>query len=422
LTTVTTATPSSKSPSSFFWFRMQPWQRIFSGLILGLIAGFIFGEKTVYIKPIGDIFINAIMMLIVPVVFTSLVCGVISMKDPAKMGRVGIKTLSFYMVTMVIATTIGLSLAMMFSPGSGITIPADTVYNIPAAPSLLEIVTSIIPYNPVVAFAESNVLQIIVFAIMVGIAINMAGDAAKPVVTFLESFLEIVFKLVGIVMSLAPYGVFALMAWVTGQYGLEVLKSLFMLVAVIYLGCIINMALIYTFILRIFAKLDPRPFFKGMISAQVISFTTGSSAATLPVSMQCAQKHLGVSKELSSFIQPLGATINMNGLSVYLGAVAIFAANMYGIFLTPTQLGLVIVISTLASIGCAGIPGAGLIVMSLVLGAIGLPFEVIAIIAAVDRIIEMATTTVNITGDALVATVIAKSEGDLDETIYYSKT
>lgn len=401
-----------------FWLHLKPWKKILTALVLGIITGLIFKEKTESVKFLGDIFISGILLIVGPIVFISLIRGVISMNDPIKMGRIGGVTMALYIVTMAIATLIGIVLAMLAKVGSDFQVLTLPEIDIPPSPSFMEILLTLIPNNPVSPFLERNVLQIIVLALLVGLAINFSGKHADPATKVIHATGEIAYKMVNIVMSLAPYGVFGLMAWITGHTGLSGLKSLFTLVAVIYAGCILHTLLVYSGMLKFIARLDPRPFFRGFFEAQIVAFTTGSSLATLPISLQCAQRNLGVPEEISSFVQPLGATVNMNGLSVYLGAIAVFAANVYGIELTLMQLVIIIGISTLASIGCAGVPGSALIVMSLVLAAIGLPLEIIAVIAAVDRIIEMATTTVNVTGDAVVAVVVSKMEKELSEETY----
>ncbi len=402
--------------------RVKPWQKILIGLGLGAIMGILLGEKSLYLKPFGDIFINAIMMVVVPVVFTSLVTGIISMDNPAKMGRVGIKTLSFYFVTMGLATTIGLTLAIFAQPGMNISLTLPQTMEVAEATSLREMMVAIVPSNPVMAFAEGNILQIIVFAILLGIAINLVGEPARPAANLFRAFSEISFKLINMIMYFAPYGVFALMAWAVGTHGTQVLMQLMGIVVLIYVGCLINMLLTYGGALTVLARLNPIPFFKGMVDAQAVAFSTTSSTAAMPVAMQCAEKNLGVPKSFSSLIFPLGATMNMNGLSVYMGVVAVFAANVFGVELSIMQYATIILTSVLASLGAAGVPGAGLIVMSIVLTSAGLPLSIIAIIAGVDRIIDMATTTTNMTGDALVSVIVSKSEGELDLDIYNGRT
>ena len=276
-----------------------------------------------------------------------------------------------------------------------------------------------VPKNPVEAMASGSVLQIIVFALMLGVAINLAGEKGKPVASVFESFAEIMYKMTHIVMSFAPYGVFALMAWVAGKYGLDVLLPLGMVILGVYVGCIVHVLLTLTGGgIMLLARLNPVRYWRGIIDAQAVAFTTTSSSGTLPVTMECAQTNLGVSRPISSFVLPLGATINMDGTALYQGVAALFVAQAFGIDLSTGQYVTIILTSTLASIGSAGVPGAGLIMLSLVLTSVGLPLEGLAVIAGIDRILDMARTTVNVTGDLMVSVLIAKSEGELDVETY----
>jgi Na+/H+-dicarboxylate symporter len=267
--------------------------------------------------------------------------------------------------------------------------------------------------------ASGSVLQIIVFALMLGVAINLAGEKGKPVAVVFESFAEIMYKMTHMVMAFAPYGVFALMAWVAGKYGLDVLLPLGKVILGVYVGCIIHVLLTLTGGgIMLMSRLNPIRYWRGIIDAQAVAFTTTSSSGTLPVTMECARTNLGVSKPISSFVLPLGATINMDGTALYQGVAALFVAQAFGIDLSTGQYITIILTSTLASIGSAGVPGAGLIMLSLVLTSVGLPLEGLAVIAGIDRILDMARTTVNVTGDLMVSVLIAKSEGELDEDVY----
>jgi Na+/H+-dicarboxylate symporter len=263
-------------------------------------------------------------------------------------------------------------------------------------------------------------LQIIFFAIMLGISINLAGENGKPVAKFFQSFSEVMFKMTDIVISFAPFGVFGLMAWVSASYGLDVLFSLGKVILGVYVGAVIHMVLTMGGSLLFFAKLNPLTFFKGILSAQSVAFTTTSSSGTLPVTTQNVVNNLGVSRPIASFVLPLGATINMDGTALYQGVCVVFIAQAFGIDLSFANYMTIVLTSTLASIGTAGVPGAGLIMLSLVLSSVGLPMEGIAIIAGIDRILDMARTTVNVTGDAMVSVLIAKSENELDMDIYNS--
>ena len=413
--------PSKKSGKKHplsFWTGMKLWKQILIALVAGLIVGMIFGPSAGVIKPVGTLFINAIKMLIVPLIFVSLVCGMTSMHDMTKMGRIGLKTIVLYLATTAVAITIGLVLGTVMQPGVGIGLEAAKVVEVKAAPSLIDVVVNLVPTNPVAAMADGNILQIIVFAILIGLAIVIAGESGKRIKDIFDSLAEVIYKLTAIVISFAPYGVFALMAWVAGTYGLDVLLPLGKVILAVYIGCIIHAVVVYGGLLTFLARLNPIRYFQGIAEAQAVAFTTTSSSGTLPVTMSCAQKNLGVSKSVSSFVLPLGATINMDGTALYQGVCALFVAQAFGVELGFGQYVTIIITATLASIGTAGVPGAGLIMLSLVLTSVGLPIEGVAIIAGIDRILDMARTALNVTGDGMVAVLVAKSEKELDETVY----
>lgn len=399
---------------------MKLWMKIFIGLFLGVIAGLVLKDKAVLLKPLGTLFINAIKMLIVPLIFSSLIVGMTSMKDSKQLGRIGIKTLTIYLSTTAVAVGIGLVVSHLIQPGLGMTIDASHKFAAKAAPSFIDTLVDIMPKNPMEALSSGNVLQIIVFAIFIGIAINITGKKAEPAKQFAEAVAEIMYTLTSLVMEAAPYGVFALMAYVVGQYGIQTLLPLAKVIAAVYVGAVIHMAFVYGGGVALLGRLNPLRFFKGIADAQMVAFTTTSSSGTLPATIRCTQENLGVSKGISSFVLPLGATINMDGTAIYQGVCAMFVAQATGVELTVANYITLILASTLASIGTAGVPGAGLIMLSVTLTSIGLPMEGIAIIAGIDRVLDMARTTVNVTGDAMTALLIAKSEGELDEAVFNS--
>jgi Na+/H+-dicarboxylate symporter len=401
-----------------FYKAMPMWQKILFGLCLGLLTGLIFSDIALMLKPLGTLFINLIKMLIVPLIFVTLVTGITSMEDINKMKRIGLKTFILYLVTTAIAIAIGLAFGYLLQPGVGVSLEAATSIEAKQAPAIVDTLLSIVTQNPIASLANGNILQIIFFAIFLGISINLAGENGKPVATFFHSFSEVMFKMTQIVISFAPFGVFGLMAWVSASYGIDVLYSLGKVILAVYVASVVHMALTMGGGLAIFGKLNPLHFFKGILSAQSVGFTTTSSSGTLPVTTDNTINNLGVSKPIASFVLPLGATINMDGTALYQGVCVMFVAQAFGVQLEASQYLTIILTSTLASIGTAGVPGAGLIMLSLVLSAAGLPLEGIAIIAGIDRILDMARTTVNVTGDAMVSVLVAKSEGELDETIY----
>ncbi|QNH03364.1 dicarboxylate/amino acid:cation symporter [Pseudomonas sediminis] len=402
---------------------MPLWKQIFIALTLGVVLGVAlnqsgYGEYAASIKPIGDLFLNGIRMLIVPLIFVSLVSGVTSLRDMSTMGRLSIKTLSLYLGTTAVAIMIGLALAMIFKPGVGIDLGAAQAVTVAESPSLIATLVALVPANPVAAFAQGNVLQIIVFAILFGLAITLGGEAAKPVKKFMDSLAEVFYKFTGIIIAFAPYGVFALVTWVAGTYGLELLAPLAKVIGVVYLGCLIHAAVVYAGLIKFVAGLSPVRYVQGVIEPAIVAFSSTSSAGTLPVTMMSAERNLGVSRGVSSFVLPLGTTINMDGTALYQGVCALFIAQAYGIDLSLAQYATIVLTATLASIGTAGVPGAGLIMLSLVLTSVGLPLEGVAIIAGIDRILDMARTSLNVVGDCAVAVVVAKSEGQLDQTLY----
>jgi Na+/H+-dicarboxylate symporter len=426
------------------WQGMQLWKRVLLGLVLGVLVGSILGPypmasqfetNDAYLAALGDVpahiqflfrtfdtigtlFKNAFKMLIVPLVFFSLVSGVTSMDDLREMGRVGGKTFILYLLTTSVAVTIGLSFGFFFEPGAGVDLGAGE-YGLDTnnAKTFGAFLIGLIPTNPMRAFAEGNVMQIITFAILIGVSINLAKEKAAMVRTLMDQASEVMIRLTHIVIQVTPYGVLALMAVISAQYGLAVLLPLGKLVLVVYFALIFHAVVVYGSFIKL-AGLKLKPFFFGLFDAQLVAYSTASSAATLPVTLSCNQENLGVSKRISSFVLPLGATINMDGTALYMGIVSVFTAQAFGIDLTVSQ-GLTIILTcTLASIGTAAVPGASLVMLTMVLSSVGLPFDAIAFVFGVDRIMDMMRTAVNITGDSMVTTVIAKSEGELDQEIY----
>jgi len=401
--------------------KMQLSTKILIGLAAGIVFGILLqgspGIANTWIKPFGTLFLNLIKMIIVPLVLASLVVGTCGLGDVKKLGRIGGKTLAYYLLTTAFAVTLGLILANIFKVGAGFTLPAEIK---PAEasqiPKFVDTLLNIIPTNPIKALADGNMLQIIAFALILGGGAVVLGDKGKPVYDFFNSLAEITYKITGGIMNFAPYAVFALITPVVAANGPKVLLPLLSVIILVYVGCILHAALVYSATLTLFAKISPLKFFKGIFPAQAIAFTTCSSAATLPVNMKCTEENLGVPKSISSFVLPLGATINMDGTALYQGVCALFIANVFGLELTLSQQFLIVMTATLASIGTAGVPGAGLIMLTMVLQTVGLPLEGLALVAGIDRILDMARTTVNITGDSACAVVMAASEKELDRS------
>ncbi|MGI6784095.1 MAG: dicarboxylate/amino acid:cation symporter [Aminivibrio sp.] len=388
------------------------WQ-IGIGFVLGIAAGVVFGDKVQYVDPIGQVFLALLKMLIVPLVFSSLVVGAASIGDPRDLGRIGVKTLVLYLATTAVAIVIGLVLGNFLQPGVGLALSEGAAaFKAPEAPSIKKVILDLFPSNPIKAAADGVMLQIIIFALFLGVSAVLAGEKGKPLISFFDSMAEAMYKLTGIVMKTAPYGVFALIAVTVAQYGISVLAPFAKVILAVYAGCIIHALVVYSGLITVFVKKSPFWFFKGVQAPALTAFVTRSSAAALPVSMEAAQKNLGISEKVSSFVLPLGATINMDGTALYQGVCALFVAQAYGLPLTMgAQLNIVLT-ATLASIGTAGVPGAGLIMLTLVLTAVGLPLEGAALVAGIDAVLDMARTCINVVGDSCVAAVVASTEGE----------
>lgn len=396
---------------------MKLWMKILIGMFLGLIAGALLGPKGELLKPVGDVFLNMIGMLIIPLIFSSMAVGITSIRDTKKLGRVGAKALLLYLTTTAIAITIGLFFAFLFKPGlnmglEGFGQVSQSVSR--ETTSFTQLIFNIVPSNAFEAFASGNILQVIVFAVFVGLAIQFTKKKAEPLLNFLESVSEVMYSLTNIVMKFAPIGVFAIMASIAGKFGFQVLLPLAKLLGTIYVAAFIQFFVLFSIILVFFCRLNPIPFFKGMVEAIVVAFSTSSSSAAVPVTLHCVVHNLGVSKNIARFVIPLGSTINMNGTAIFQGIASVFIAQMYGIDLSLQSIIIIVVTATLSAIGAAGIPGAGFLILSMVLKSVGLPLEGLAIIFAIDRLRDMVGTVVNIVGDAVVAVYVAKSEGELN--------
>ena len=367
---------------------------------------------------VGKVFVISLKMLVVPLVFVSLVCGTSSLGDPAKLGRVGGKTIGLYLITTCIAITIALVAGLLISPGVGIDAGSGVVFEAKTAPGLAEVFINIFPSNPVKAMAEGNMLQVIVFSILFGISISLLGDKAKRVSTLFSEVNEIIMKMITILMKFAPWGVFALLAKVFAEQGLEVIlplaKYFFTVVGVLIIHALVS----YGGLLTVLAKLNPAAFYKKMYSTWLFAFSTASSNATIPITMRTVEKKMGADNKVASFTVPLGATINMDGTAIMQGVATVFIAQAYNINLAPTDFLQVIITATLASVGTAGVPGVGLITLAMVLQQVGLPVEGIGLIIGVDRLLDMLRTAVNITGDAAVTCLVAKSEDALDIDVF----
>ncbi|WP_376694786.1 dicarboxylate/amino acid:cation symporter [Wenzhouxiangella sp. EGI_FJ10305] len=363
---------------------------------------------------VGEMFVRFLSMLIVPIVFVSLISGVASLADPKSLGRVSSKAIGLYLITTCIAIVLALLAGMVFQTGVGASPVGMDTPEISEAPSFAQVLIDLVPSNPVQAMAEGNMLPIIIFSILLGLAMSFAGESGKRIGEFFNDFMEVVMKLVGIVMLIAPYGVFALIAGMAATTGwgtfAGVLKYVFLVLGML----IIHAAVVYPLLLKTFTGLSPITFYRQFRDVMAFAFSTASSGATIPVTLRAVQERLGASNRISSFTVPLGATINMDGTAIMQGIAVGFIAQYYGVDLSLTQYLMVIFMVVMASIGAAGVPGVGLILLAGVLAQVGLPTEGIALILGVDRLLDMTRTAVNVTGDATVTCIVANSEGELD--------
>jgi Na+/H+-dicarboxylate symporter len=384
---------------------------VIAGLILNLAMPDVFATLDKYVLgPVGKLFLNLIKMLVVPIVFFSIVLGTAGLGDPKKLGRIGVKTIGFFLATTTIAIIIAMTLALVFKPGVGDFETEGAKFEATEAPAVTDTFLGIIPTNPVQAMADGNMLQIIAFSIFVGFALTMLGSKTKGMLSLIEQGNDIMMYLVNLVMKFAPYGAFALIASAIGSQGFAAIKAMGLYMSLVILALVIHSVVTYGGSIALLAKKSPIWFFKGFAPAMSVAFSTSSSNATLPISMKTAQENLGVRKSVSGFVQPLGATVNMDGTAIMQGVATIFIAQVYDINLGIGALVTVILTAVLASIGTAGVPGVGLIMLAMVLNSVGLPVEGIALILGVDRILDMLRTAVNITGDAACAVIVDKGE------------
>jgi Na+/H+-dicarboxylate symporter len=400
-----------------------------AGILLGsLIYSFGLGDdnlfKAVVVDGIldigGKVFVISLKLLVVPLVFVSLACGASNLGGGSSMGRIGLKTVALYMFTTAIAITLALSVATVVEPGVGINLTSTAEFSAKDAPSIKQVIIDIFPSNPVKAMAEGNMLQVIVFAILVGLALTKCGDAGQRIKAHLEDWNEIVMRLVMMLMAVAPYGVFCLLVSLFSNMGFSAIADLLKYFLTVAGVLVLHYVLSYGSLVQLLAGLNPIGFFKRLGPLMAYAFSTSSSNATIPVTLSTVERRLGVKNEVASFTVPLGATINMDGTAIMQGVATVFIAQAFNVDIGLSGYVLVVLTATLASIGTAGVPGVGLITLALVLQQVGLPVEGIALIIGVDRLLDMMRTAVNVTGDATVSTIVARSEGKFDENIYQS--
>ena len=394
--------------------KMSLAMQIFIALVLAIAAGLLLQKHAqfaeTYIKPFGTIFLNLLKFIVVPIVLFSIMCGIISMRDIKKVGAIGLKTVVYYMCTTAFAITIGLIGGNLFKKMFPVIATTDLSYQVGEKTSLMDTIVNIFPSNFISPMAEANMLQVIVMALLIGFAIILVGEEKNTrIITACNDLNDVFMKCMEMILKLSPIGVFCLLCPVVAANGATIIGSLAMVLLAAYVCYIVHAVVVYSFAVKTIGGISPLTFFKEMLPAIMFAFSSASSVGTLPINMECTEK-LGTSREISSFILPLGATINMDGTAIYQGVCAIFIASCYGIHLTLPQMLTIIFTATLASIGTAGVPGAGMVMLAMVLTSVGLPVDGIAFVAGVDRIFDMGRTTVNITGDASCCVIVSNLE------------
>ncbi|MFC3079997.1 dicarboxylate/amino acid:cation symporter [Phenylobacterium terrae] len=420
-----TAAPPARSLLQRYWFDVVLWKRIFGALVLGAIAGALLGDAAESIKWVGDLFIRLIRMVVVPLVFVSIVAGVTGMGDPRRLGSIGGKTLFLYLCTTVVAVILGQALGALIGVGQGVVFEGVKPHVLGEPPTVAEQLMGIVPLNPVEALAGGDILGVIFFSIMVGSAILAIGEKGEPLRKVFEAGVDVMLFIVRVVMEVAPFGVFALIAWVAGTQGISVFVHVFYLAVALVAGCALQVILTHGGLIRLVARLPARPFFRDIWDAVLVAFSTSSSAATLPVSMRVAEKNLGVSHTVASTALPIGTTVSMDGTALYIGLLTMFAVQAFGIDLTFTQYLLAGLTTVLVAVGTAPIPSASLFMLAAVLSSIGVSAEqtalVVGFVLPFDRLLDMTRTVANNTSDLAVAVTVAKWENELDEESYRAK-
>lgn len=408
-----------------YWLDVTLWKRILLGLVLGTALGLVIGEQAMGIKWVGDLFVRLIRMIVTPLVFFSIVSGIAGMGDVKRLGSIGAKTLVMYLALTAVAVSVGLSLGVLFQPGGGMDFAGTTPQVLGAAPTLGDYLMSIVPLNPFAALNEGNIPAIIFFAILIGLGVLIIGEPAAPAARLFQIGADIMLVLVRVIMELAPFGVFALVAWVMGTSGPSTFVHVFLLAVALVLGCAIQTLIVHGGVIRLIARLPVVPFFRDIADAVIVAFSTSSSAAVLPVAMRVAEKNLGVSHTVASTTLPLGATLSMDGTALYVALLAVFSAQAFGVDMTAAQYLMVGLVCVIVAVGTAPVPSASLFMLAAVLQVIGLSAEqtalVVGFILPFDRILDMTRTVPNATSDLVVAVTVARWEGELDEAAYRAK-
>ena len=407
------------------WFAIPLWKRVIGALVLGLIFAAVWPSATPAVAFMGDLFVRAIRMLVAPIVLVTIAAGITSLADPKRIGSLGGRTIGLFACTTAIAVSVGMAVASLIRPGEGAPIgtAAPHALGVPVTP--YDQLIGIIPLNIVEALAKGDMLALIFVAILLGVGTVVAGDAGRPFANLLQSTSAVLLKIVGIVMEATPFGVFALIANAVATNGAAVFVNVGWLALAVLLGSLIQILLVHTLVLRFVARLPVLPFFRGIIDALVVAFSTASSSATLPVAMRVAEKNLGIARPIYSTVLPLGASIGKDGTAMYVGLLSMFALQALGTPLTPAVYGLVLFTGALAAFGTAPGPSASLFMLAAVLSAVGVPAEhtalVVGFVLPFDRLLDMTRTVPSASANLTVATTVARWEGELDEAIYRAR-
>ena len=401
---------------------------MFLGISFGSLINIFFSDNffTIFLLEIlsalGEIFISSLKLMVVPLVFFSLIVGVAQIENSSKLGSISIKAVCLYLATTSIAIALALSFASLFDIGSGIGLSTDLEFSAPSAPSLKEVFVSIFPSNPIRSMAEGEMLQIIVFSLLIGFGVKGLSNKNEKIISFFQSGNNLMLKIIEIIIWFAPYGIFCLLSDIFSKIGFSIITDLASYFVLLVFVLLFHGLIIYSFFLYFFTRLSPLVFFTNLKEVIFFAFSTSSSSATMPLTLKTAKDKLGVDQSVASFTIPLGATINMDGTAIMQGVATVFIAQAYGIDLAMSDFLLVILTATLASIGTAGVPGVGLIMLAMVLQQVGLPVEGIALIIGVDRLLDMLRTSVNVCGDSMIACIISSSENSLKQEIYYDRS
>jgi len=397
--------------------------RVLLAMLLGVVIGAVFKKDALIIDPLGQIYVNLIKMLVVPLVTAAIISSITSLDDPSKLRKVGLKTIGWLVATTAIACVVGLVVSLVMDPSAGVTLAKDASFKAREIPSFAKVLVDLSPSNPVADAANAKIIPVIIFAMLIGVAITIEGakkpEVIKPVKDLINGFAQIMFRITKMVLKITPYGVYGLMAVVSAKYGLSTLLPLGKFIIAVYIACIIQVAVVHSSILAVVAKVNPLKFFKAIYPAQVVAFTTRSSYGTLPATIKSLTERVKISEKIANFVAPMGASMGMNACGgLYPVMAAIFVSKVFNVPLSPNQYIVLILVTTVASFGTAGVPGTASIMSTVVLASMGLPVEGIAMLLGVDTVIDMARTATNVTGASLTALLVAASEGEFDREAF----